>query len=68
MAKCQNCGATMSCGCQKRTSADGKVGCTKCIADPRPGVKPEPAKTKSINLENPIDPFAPVINNAVFKV
>ena len=29
--KCMNCGATLSCGCQKRTSKDGKQVCTKCI-------------------------------------
>jgi hypothetical protein len=29
--KCNNCGATMSCGCQKRTSPNGKQGCSKCI-------------------------------------
>ena len=26
-----NCGATLSCGCQKRTTPDGKQVCTKCI-------------------------------------
>jgi len=57
----------MSCGCQKRTSADGKVGCTKCIVDPRPGVKPEPAKTRYTNLKDSIDPFAPIINSANLK-
>lgn len=31
MSKCANCGATMSCGCQKRVSPDGRVGCSKCI-------------------------------------
>lgn len=30
MSKCQNCGATMSCGCQRRILANGKAGCTKC--------------------------------------
>lgn len=31
MSKCPNCGAAMSCGCQKRISPKGKVGCSKCI-------------------------------------
>lgn len=31
MSKCANCGATLSCGCQKRTTPDGKQACTKCI-------------------------------------
>jgi hypothetical protein len=34
MAKCANCGATMTCGCQKRKLADGKYGCTKCASTP----------------------------------
>jgi hypothetical protein len=68
MAKCQNCGATMSCGCQKRVSPDGKVGCTKCINNPAQPAKPEPAKTKNLVSENTLDPFAPIINNAALKV
>jgi hypothetical protein len=31
MSKCANCGATLSCGCQRRTLANGKSGCAKCI-------------------------------------
>jgi len=30
MSKCANCGAKMTCGCQKRTLPDGKIGCSKC--------------------------------------
>lgn len=30
MAKCSNCGASMSCGCQRRQLPDGKMGCSKC--------------------------------------
>jgi len=30
--KCLNCGATMSCGCQKRTASDGKSVCSSCAA------------------------------------
>ena len=29
--KCPNCGSTLTCGCQKRVSRDGKQGCTKCV-------------------------------------
>jgi len=32
MATCPNCKAKMSCGCQKRTAPDGKIGCSLCIA------------------------------------
>lgn len=31
MAKCANCGATLTCGCQKRTTSDGKSACSNCI-------------------------------------
>ena len=34
MAKCANCGATMSCGCQKRTLPNGKQGCSRCVTKP----------------------------------
>jgi len=29
---CNNCGARMSCGCQKRTASDGKPCCSNCLA------------------------------------
>lgn len=32
MSKCLNCGAKLSCGCQKRTASDGKSVCTGCLA------------------------------------
>lgn len=31
MAKCANCGAGMSCGCQKRAASNGATACTACI-------------------------------------
>jgi len=31
-ASCQNCGTSLSCGCQKRTASDGKQVCSTCIA------------------------------------
>tara|TARA_R110000868_G_scaffold55726_1_gene173205 strand:- start:194 stop:397 length:204 start_codon:yes stop_codon:yes gene_type:complete len=31
MAKCGNCGANMSCGCQKRTASNGAIACSTCI-------------------------------------
>jgi hypothetical protein len=30
MSSCPNCGARLSCGCQKRTLANGKTGCSAC--------------------------------------
>jgi hypothetical protein len=32
MSKCPNCGSALTCGCQKRVTANGKQGCSKCIA------------------------------------
>lgn len=31
MANCPNCGAALSCGCQRKTASDGKQGCVQCI-------------------------------------
>ena len=30
MSKCANCGATLSCGCQRKTLPNGKSGCNNC--------------------------------------
>jgi|LakMenE27Jul10ns_1017307.scaffolds.fasta_scaffold07662_2 hypothetical protein len=29
---CVNCKSQLSCGCQKRTAADGKIVCSNCVA------------------------------------
>ena len=29
--KCANCGSTLSCGCQKRVTPNGKQACSKCL-------------------------------------
>jgi hypothetical protein len=42
MSTCGNCGAKLSCGCQKRTLADGRQGCSNCatkVAKTTPTVK-----------------------------
>lgn len=31
MDSCPNCGAFISCGCQRRTATDGKIVCTNCL-------------------------------------
>jgi hypothetical protein len=31
MSKCGNCGATLTCGCQKRT-VNGVSGCSNCVS------------------------------------
>lgn len=30
-AKCPNCGANLSCGCQRRTASNGASCCTMCL-------------------------------------
>jgi hypothetical protein len=44
MSKCPNCGAAMSCGCQKRVSPNGKVGCSKCINQLNNLIQPQTQK------------------------
>jgi hypothetical protein len=39
MSTCGNCGAKLSCGCQKRTTADGKSACTNCVNKTQASVK-----------------------------
>jgi hypothetical protein len=51
MATCANCGATLSCGCQKRTLANGSQGCTNCANKTQKIVKP--AATKSTATKTP---------------
>lgn len=38
MSACGNCGANITCGCQKRTLPNGKTGCTKCAGPSAPKV------------------------------
>jgi len=42
MAKCANCGATLGCGCQKRTLSNGSIGCVNCA-----GKAPSTTSTKN---------------------
>lgn len=31
MSACSNCGARLTCGCQRRRAKDGKACCDKCV-------------------------------------
>ena len=44
MSSCPNCGARLSCGCQKRTLANGKTGCSNCAS--KVEKKPAPTATE----------------------
>jgi hypothetical protein len=50
MSSCPNCGAKLSCGCQKRTLPNGKQGCSSCAS--KTEKKPEPTTAKSSNQPN----------------
>ena len=52
MSNCPNCGAKLSCGCQKRTLADGRQGCSNCAAKVAAKAKPAantPANKPTVN-------------------
>lgn len=52
MSNCPNCGAKLSCGCQKRTLADGRQGCSNCAAKVAAKAKPTvntPANKPTVN-------------------
>ena len=55
MSKCPNCGAGMSCGCQRRVLPNGKAGCSKCL-----GKATAATQTNSVKQ-------APVVNDATLK-
>ena len=52
MAQCSNCKKTMSCGCQKRTSSTGVVGCNSCITDTTTTKQPVNAINKNNKLKS----------------
>jgi hypothetical protein len=55
MKLCNNCGAQLSCGCQRRDASDGKSCCDQCITSyeiqlnpPTPSPTSEPKVEKKI--------------------
>ena len=48
MATCANCGATLSCGCQKRTTPDGRSACSNCINRVQKTTKPAITKSTAV--------------------
>jgi DNA-directed RNA polymerase subunit RPC12/RpoP len=52
MSTCGNCGAKLSCSCQKRTLADGKQGCSGCATKVAAKAKPTVAKANDANTVN----------------
>lgn len=61
MAKCQNCGSSMSCSCQKRMLPNGASGCTSCLGKvtgaskgPTPVAKPVRKAPVTIEGKGPV--------------
>jgi len=49
MSTCQNCKASLSCGCQKRTASDGAPVCANCVGQYETSIKPaEPQQVTTI--------------------
>jgi hypothetical protein len=49
MSTCANCGAKLSCGCQKRTLANGSQGCSNCATKTQKTAKPAATKATATN-------------------
>ena len=61
MAKCQNCGSSMSCSCQKRTLPNGAQGWTSCLVKvagttkgPTPAARPIKKVPVTIQGKGPV--------------
>jgi hypothetical protein len=57
----------MSCGCQRRTLANGKQGCSKCISPTGKPIKTAESATRYTNLKDNLDNPAPEINSATLN-
>lgn len=56
---CNNCGATLTCGCQKRGASDGKSCCTTCITKYEMKLSGYiPTEKKSV-ISGPTEPIIP---------
>jgi len=52
MSKCPNCGTAITCGCQKRTLANGRIGCSRCVG---------------LSTKDTSPALTPVVNQAILK-
>lgn len=55
MAKCGNCGKSLSCGCQKRKASDGASVCSSCVANYEKRQVNKTVKPLEPNLEKDIN-------------
>lgn len=66
--KCPNCGAHLSCGCQRRVASDGKAVCSHCYPTYEQNIKknvkppvyptPTPVPKKSVHNFSPTEVIA----------
>jgi len=64
MAKCPNCGSSMTCSCQKRTLPNGSQGCTNCLGKTAGATKaPVPVINQARKAPVTIEGKAPVSLN-----
>ena len=50
---CSNCGARLSCGCQRKTARDGKACCSNCISFYEKGLISKPTTTTTTTTGSP---------------
>lgn len=55
MAKCGNCGRTLSCGCQKRKASNGASVCANCISSYEQTQTDNIIKPLEANLEKEVN-------------
>ncbi len=59
MSKCGNCGATLTCGCQKRT-VNGVNGCSNCVSKLKNTSPAKPVVNRPIPPQTPDTPIKSV--------
>lgn len=52
MQKCLNCDSQITCGCQRRHATDGRLVCTKCLADYEKKIAEQKQQTNNESLNN----------------
>jgi len=57
---CPNCNAVLTCGCQKKTGANGKQCCTTCIGQCNGNsLTPQPQIPQQQRVVTPKGPYTP---------
>ena len=64
MSTCPNCGAKITCGCQRRTATNGAAACTSCLGALNAKIKAASAPKK---FTPPAPPTAPTNVTVTYK-